>query len=878
MHQSRVPYSINKKGRWELPNIIKSSIEDGDFDDEEFAVQIVERHKILGQSNCISIHASKNPNNLKHGKRGIHRKIGYLNANSILEPRRHHLTRRERRNRWRREVPDHEEIEEPIHVPSSVRYEVLYPPSPTSGIRYKPNYTGYDPESNWGSFYCGCRRRCNCHNKTRGYSRRKCREEIIEEFHSQYFDNDDLNDDNEDVNDSTMTEFGESSKSLLLGELLNNIIHKETQRKRKRKHSGSKTESSPATNTMSKVVVVERSTRHSDTTVQNPVKAIPLPDKNVLVDPVLVSIQNKDVSPDTLKNIYGEQYAECSCFPRKFVIDITERIRNTRTSIETDTETQEEMNACVVFCLDTDNEVSNEKESIYKVILNTNSLKNLHSYRIETLFDNMDTTVEECLERTVFFVETLPEFILTTPKLFQISKKHRVSNIEKSGNWESEAYAPTKSFCYSEYLARNKVGFPTKQVDFAGIAYTVINNKGMSILDGKLCDICYESLGAKIPGTCLISCGHWFCDGCWAEYLKSRIDAGATCLTCPEFDCDEMVDSCTVVSLVGLNDVIRHANIFHDNNVERGDDTKWCPNKNCGRVVKVNRVDVKTGKCECGQKFCFDCLRQPHWPAPCESDINYYKRLEETGDIGLAPVESTDTVIVNGKNCPHCKKFVEKDGGCPFMACVCGNSFCWGCGKDWSSNTHDKNCFRFGVKNEHDTSEIAIEDDLWKRNFKTKRWYNIAVKHRVEQHQIKVEKLKASRKALVKYLSTYIGKSARRGINVSLNFNGLKSTYRNEQEKLIEYVNELIHLHQELNSIAEHTAVLIESGKVPADSITLLQYIIRRLASFSEGISNGFLRWVEREPEDLLVTFNKIRNHSYSTIKHLFTSVNKLGL
>jgi len=45
------------------------------------------------------------------------------------------------------------------------------------------------------------------------------------------------------------------------------------------------------------------------------------------------------------------------------------------------------------------------------------------------------------------------------------------------------------------------------------------------------------------------------------------------------------------------------------------------------------------------------------------------------------------------KQCPHCKNMVERNTGCPHMACMCGNSFCYNCGKDYSYGNDHSKCY-----------------------------------------------------------------------------------------------------------------------------------------------------------------------------------------
>jgi ariadne-1 len=37
----------------------------------------------------------------------------------------------------------------------------------------------------------------------------------------------------------------------------------------------------------------------------------------------------------------------------------------------------------------------------------------------------------------------------------------------------------------------------------------------------------------------------------------------------------------------------------------------------------------------------------------------------------------------NTRKCPKCHRFIEKNGGCNHMTCLCSHEICWKCGGDW---------------------------------------------------------------------------------------------------------------------------------------------------------------------------------------------------
>ena len=70
--------------------------------------------------------------------------------------------------------------------------------------------------------------------------------------------------------------------------------------------------------------------------------------------------------------------------------------------------------------------------------------------------------------------------------------------------------------------------------------------------------------------------------------------------------------------------------------------------------------------CSCGQRVCSQCLEEYHFPATCRQYKSYHARLRQSSDDLLSASKFGDNsscYIAEGKNCPNCGEFVEKNGG-----------------------------------------------------------------------------------------------------------------------------------------------------------------------------------------------------------------------
>ncbi|XP_063969212.1 uncharacterized protein LOC129281146 isoform X2 [Lytechinus pictus] len=226
-----------------------------------------------------------------------------------------------------------------------------------------------------------------------------------------------------------------------------------------------------------------------------------------------------------------------------------------------------------------------------------------------------------------------------------------------------------------------------------------------AIPDGEdSCGICFETLAPsggedEEMGTALLGCGHLFCNDCWIRHVTNRVMMGETSIRCPAFKCESVLDKVTLLSLLPDSLVRIHLAHLHDNRINNHPEWKWCPNPKCGRLVQVRDVawtepggDLSGGPrvrerllglpvpCECGVSWCSECKEVAHWPATCKQAEQYHQYMKETG---VDHVRSEHIRSVEVKRCPSCRNPMQKNGGCMHMMCNCGANFCWECLGPW---------------------------------------------------------------------------------------------------------------------------------------------------------------------------------------------------
>jgi hypothetical protein len=146
------------------------------------------------------------------------------------------------------------------------------------------------------------------------------------------------------------------------------------------------------------------------------------------------------------------------------------------------------------------------------------------------------------------------------------------------------------------------------------------------------CMICLEKATAQSYPLCNCEHSYQICDDCGVQYLIHQINAGSYPIQCPHPSCRKLVADTYIESLITDPSVL----------------------KDFKNLCKRDK----------NQKYCRKCRETEHL-GPC-------KRINKK----FAAVAKS-----NGfQRCPKCRRWIDKNGGCNNMSCVCGNTFCYGCG------------------------------------------------------------------------------------------------------------------------------------------------------------------------------------------------------
>ncbi|CAF1043302.1 unnamed protein product [Rotaria sordida] len=207
------------------------------------------------------------------------------------------------------------------------------------------------------------------------------------------------------------------------------------------------------------------------------------------------------------------------------------------------------------------------------------------------------------------------------------------------------------------------------------------DDASVAILPISECQVCLEESSIR-PLEC---CSSTVCSTCIYSHLSSHITEAKIRISCPS--CIHIFTREEILSLLLEKDhngsmAERYKRFYADINRERH--IKTCPqccalkeiDKNLFQGVRWRKNIPRRVTCnECQFEWCFYCHAPWHNKMTCKEYREGEKLLREWAS-------QTDNNQHNAQQCPRCKVFISRNGGCPHMICSkCHCDFCYNCGK-----------------------------------------------------------------------------------------------------------------------------------------------------------------------------------------------------
>ena len=168
------------------------------------------------------------------------------------------------------------------------------------------------------------------------------------------------------------------------------------------------------------------------------------------------------------------------------------------------------------------------------------------------------------------------------------------------------------------------------------------------------------------------------------------MNQGAECITTTCSMCKIVLPDQVFKAVLSQAQYERYQMFLYKSYVDISKYANWCSGQNCEMIAELKpNVEVKIfdATCsECLDVFCFGCGLTGHQPVNCEK-IKIWESRTGKKDEG-----NESWIALNTKTCPTCSKIVEKDGGCMYVLCKCGNEFCWLCLQKTKNHRHFEKC------------------------------------------------------------------------------------------------------------------------------------------------------------------------------------------
>ncbi|CAC5400003.1 ARIH1 [Mytilus coruscus] len=536
----------------------------------------------------------------------------------------------------------------------------------------------------------------------------------------------------------------------------------------------------------------------------------PATDQLTRMDHVFVLIPKQETHPVNLRMKFGINYIECPCKPHTFIINVTQMLEKHLKISDwwrgNDVH-KWELCSCITFCRDKSESFETDSHNRYKVCLNMVSKNNVG--KILTLFDNCQESISEIVQRAVNYIDMLSESDF-------IEKEHESKQTSKDPNFK----------ILNMFL---KVDIKTHSISAQSLFMdifqsTVPQTRIVLNNDVKLsdeCEICFDLIShERKPGTMLEACKHVYCNDCWTEYIKHRMQLASVNISCPGHGCQELVPDSVLLIFSNITDVIflkRRRNELVMNSTGQ---IKWCPNRKCNQVITVANTDEATSiACQCGIQICFKCFRNAHWPLSCEYLLIYQKRLKQGLCSKINLPQRTEKNENRKQNCPECNILIEKIGVGIYMTCICGTMFCWGCLSTYPKHTFSKRCTE-NPKNDIGTSKLYSKYILFNQNRSLNKenfsYFKMALSHRnVSKDRQNLLKMKANVRQILNQSKSIPQKRCSLYLNMISRFEvadgrTLSSRKHKIEEKIAGALWELFNVFTDFHHIAEYSFMFLE--------------------------------------------------------------------
>ena len=201
------------------------------------------------------------------------------------------------------------------------------------------------------------------------------------------------------------------------------------------------------------------------------------------------------------------------------------------------------------------------------------------------------------------------------------------------------------------------------------------------------CIFCIEEYDQNQIVNPKLECNNYIHGKCFSNYIEEELNNNHFPIRCPICQNNKRheINYKTILDCLLLNDKDNLAlkletislNHLAENNSE---EVTFCPTAGCNYMCFYDKNEYHLNCPLCKKSYCLKCRTEWHLNKTCQ-EYQSEKSVKEN-DIKFEEYVKGN----NFKQCPNCKRWVEKTYGCNHITCRCGTHFCYSCGKLMDGN------------------------------------------------------------------------------------------------------------------------------------------------------------------------------------------------
>ena len=202
----------------------------------------------------------------------------------------------------------------------------------------------------------------------------------------------------------------------------------------------------------------------------------------------------------------------------------------------------------------------------------------------------------------------------------------------------------------------------------------------------ETCIFCIEEFNINEIVNPKLECNKHIHGKCFATYIEEELNNNRFPIKCPicqkedrhEINYKILLDCLLLNDKDNLSKKLEAVSLNYLA-VTNPESVTFCPTPGCNYIVYYDRNEYHLNCPLCMKSYCLKCKTEWHKDLTCEE---YQYQIRKKDEEVINDQKFGDYLRGNNcKQCPRCKRWVEKIDGCDHITCPCGTHFCYNCGE-----------------------------------------------------------------------------------------------------------------------------------------------------------------------------------------------------